>query len=158
VAGVTHKNADGSNRQDIIIACSEGERLELVPEPDNPHSKDRTAVKVCRRNGAQLGYIPAQESPRVSVMFQKGYKLWAVIRAVTGGTDSKPTLGVNIAVRWLNTRTLKRMANEAAGIKPKVRKASAADALKAASAEARKTTPAKRLGLWASVVRFLRGK
>ena len=33
VHGIFHKNADGSSRQKIIRDCSEGEQLQLIPEP-----------------------------------------------------------------------------------------------------------------------------
>ena len=55
VAGVTHRNADGSKRQEIVRHCDIGELLQLVPEPDNRY--DPKAMKVCRLNGEQLGYI-----------------------------------------------------------------------------------------------------
>jgi len=54
VHGINHKNDDGSSRQQIIKDCHEGEELVLVPEPDNPVDPD--AVKICRKNGEQLGY------------------------------------------------------------------------------------------------------
>lgn len=57
VHGITHKNADGTSRQDIIDRCREGEELALVPEPTNRFDPD--AVKVCRKNGEQLGYWAA---------------------------------------------------------------------------------------------------
>jgi hypothetical protein len=54
VHGIRHKNDDGTSRQRIIEACHEGEELVLVPEPDNRF--DPGAIKICRRNGEQLGY------------------------------------------------------------------------------------------------------
>ena len=54
VHGIYHKNDDGSSRQQIIKDCYEGEELRLVPEPNNP--VDPNAVKICRKNGEQLGY------------------------------------------------------------------------------------------------------
>jgi hypothetical protein len=57
VHGIKFKNTDGTSRQEIIKDCREGEELALVPEPDNPF--DPGAVKVCRKNGEQLGYWPA---------------------------------------------------------------------------------------------------
>jgi hypothetical protein len=54
VHGITHKNQDGTSRQKIIKSCSEGEELFLIPEPDNRF--DAGAVKICRRDGEQLGY------------------------------------------------------------------------------------------------------
>ncbi len=55
IVGVTHKNADGSNRQKIIRKCGVFETLVFDHEEDNPH--DANAVRVCRQNGQQLGYL-----------------------------------------------------------------------------------------------------
>jgi hypothetical protein len=57
VHGIKHTNDDGSSRQEIIARCYEGEELFLVPEPANRYDPD--AVKICRVNGEQLGYWPA---------------------------------------------------------------------------------------------------
>jgi hypothetical protein len=54
VHGVSFKNDDGSSRQKIISRCNVGEELEIIPEPTNRH--DHGAMKVCRKNGEQLGY------------------------------------------------------------------------------------------------------
>lgn len=55
VAGVTHLNYDGMVRQVVIERCYEGECLVLIREPGNPFNL--RAVKVCRKNGDQLGYL-----------------------------------------------------------------------------------------------------
>ncbi len=57
VHGIMHENNNGSRRQDIIRHCEVGEELELVPEPNNPY--DSGAVKICRKNGEQIGYWQA---------------------------------------------------------------------------------------------------
>jgi HIRAN domain len=54
VHGVSYKNDDGSSRQKIISRCKVGEELDIIPEPTNRH--DPGAMKVCRKNGEQLGY------------------------------------------------------------------------------------------------------
>jgi HIRAN domain len=54
VQGIYHDNADGLSRQEIISRCHVREEVFRVPEPDNP--KDPEAVKVCRKNGEQIGY------------------------------------------------------------------------------------------------------
>jgi len=58
VAGVSYNNDDGSSRQTIISRCKPGETLMLIREPDN--KIDAGAIKVTRRNGQQIGYVPAQ--------------------------------------------------------------------------------------------------
>ena len=63
VHGIFHENADGTRRQKIIRDCSEGEELQLVPEPDNPVDPD--AVKICRMNGEQIGYWPAEDGEMI---------------------------------------------------------------------------------------------
>ena len=54
VHGVSYKHDDGSSRQKIISRCKVGEELDIIPEPTNRH--DPGAMKVCRKNGEQLGY------------------------------------------------------------------------------------------------------
>ena len=43
-------------RQEVLSTIVEGQPVELVPEPDNPH--DPYAVAVVDSSGRQLGYIP----------------------------------------------------------------------------------------------------
>jgi len=57
VAGVSYNNDDGSSRQTIISRCKPGETLRLIREPGN--KIDPGAIKVTRRNGEQIGYVPA---------------------------------------------------------------------------------------------------
>ena len=57
VHGILHENSDGSHRQRIIRKCRKGEELDLVPEPTNPY--DAGAVKICRKDGQQLGHWQA---------------------------------------------------------------------------------------------------
>jgi len=62
VHGIYHHNRDGSDRQHVIRSCHVGELLKLVAEPDNPY--DENAVKVCRENGDQLGYLDSVNAMR----------------------------------------------------------------------------------------------
>lgn len=82
LAGVTHANADGSDRQDLLAECREGETVELRRESDNPH--DRWAVAVHRLDGAQLGYIPAGDR-RLASHLDRGGKVSAHITKIHGG-------------------------------------------------------------------------
>ena len=101
VAGVTHDNEDGTSRQGILKECSPGEILTLACEPDNPHSK--WAVKVCRDNGEQIGYLSDHIAGNamgagwcVSKHIQRDYAVDAWVMQVTG--SGKKRRGVNIAV------------------------------------------------------------
>ena len=70
VLAINHINPDGKSRQEIISNCRKDEELVLVPEPDNHH--DPGAVKVCRKNGEQIGYLPA-DSGRMAHDLETGW-------------------------------------------------------------------------------------
>ena len=97
VVGVTHKNADGKMRQDIIKAhCRPGQSLVLKPEPDNP--KDPLAIGVWLE-AKQLGYLPAGRTAEdILRKISSGQTVTAKISSLTGGTKDKPTCGVNIQI------------------------------------------------------------
>ena len=96
VAGVTHANRDGSERQDIIAVCEPFETLDLDHEEDNP--VDANAIAVRRRSGEQLGYLPAELAADVVERLGKGYRYAAYLAEVTGGHGDKPTLGANLLI------------------------------------------------------------
>ena len=95
VVGVTFRNEDGSHRQDCISGLFSGDRLALVPNPDNRH--DPKAVKVwCGRE--QIGHLSRSAAVEVTDHLDEGGTAFAQVLEVTGGTAEKPTLGVNIRV------------------------------------------------------------
>jgi HIRAN domain len=97
VAGVTHKNPDGTSRQRIIKTCAPGEGLVLVREPENPYDPD--AVKVYRSSGEQVGYLSADRlASEISSTMGSGEQVTAEVSQVTGGTKGKPTRGLNIKI------------------------------------------------------------
>ncbi len=99
VAGVSHENRDGTQRQEIASRCQPGERLRLVAEPDNP--VDPNAIKVVRANGEQLGYLKADLAARIQAGRFFDSKLEDIIvelTEITGGSRAKPERGVNIAL------------------------------------------------------------
>ena len=81
VVGVTHQNADGSSRQEILPTCKRNESLILVREPDN--SYDRLAIQVRRRNGEMLGYLRSDVS--LATHIDRGGETKARIVAIVGG-------------------------------------------------------------------------
>lgn len=88
IAGVSLRNDDGSDRQTIISGCKPGEQLMLVREPDNKF--DPGAVKVVRKNGRQLGYLPAnmtrdRDPSGLANQIDNGAKFRCRVADITGG-------------------------------------------------------------------------
>jgi len=94
VAGVTHKNDDGSSRQKHVQKCRTRERLILKRDYDNPY--DENAIKVYLRNGSQIGFLSAEVADDVVKQMNKGHQFHAFAANITGGTGNKPTMGVNV--------------------------------------------------------------
>jgi hypothetical protein len=97
VHGITHKNADGTSRQKIIAACIEGEELVLVPEPDNKF--DAAAVKICRKNGEQLGYWSADG--RMAGDLAAGWTYRVTIDEIYAFSENRRKHGVRLRVEVL---------------------------------------------------------
>ena len=107
IRGVTKKNPDGANRQQIIRRwCHSGDALFLVREPNN--LVDPNAILVRRivyaddqdkkRLGEQLGYVSRELAEDLAPkMDRDGFVLMAWIMNVSGSEDEE-TLGVNIQI------------------------------------------------------------
>ena len=98
VMGVAYNNDDGTSRQQFIRQCQVGELLDLVRDPDNPHSVNGTAIKIVRKNGEMLGHVQSEISEILAGQMDRGSKVEARITMLTGGTPDKPTRGVNIII------------------------------------------------------------
>jgi hypothetical protein len=60
IAGLRYRGPDGTNRgRYCAYNLKVSTRLDLIPEPDNPHDQYAVAVK---HKGHHLGYIPARHS------------------------------------------------------------------------------------------------
>ena len=94
VAGVSHRNDDGTYRQRIIRRCRPQERLVLDHDERNPH--DPNAVRVCRQSGEQVGFLNAELAEEVVSAAREGYRYAAFVKNITGGTEDRPTLGMNL--------------------------------------------------------------
>jgi hypothetical protein len=94
IAGVSHENANGTSRQEIIRRCRVGERLTLVCDPQNP--VDPNAVMVLRANGEQLGYLAAHLAADLCDRVSAGENISCYISNLTG--LDRPTRGVNIYI------------------------------------------------------------
>ena len=96
VVGVTHKNPNGKSRQSILKKCKPLELLELEHDDENPH--DANAVRVCRGNGEQIGFLNARLASEVVCKAGRGYRYGAYVKNVTGGRGRTPTMGLNLLI------------------------------------------------------------
>lgn len=108
VVGVSHSNADGASRQLLIGKfCKKGQLLNLVREPDNPEDKFAIGVWINAPDypppGVQIGYLIADVARQATEVLQAGGNVIARISEITGGTKGKPTLGVNIEIRFADS-------------------------------------------------------
>lgn len=90
VVGVTFEN-----RQEIVAGLNEGEKLNLVREPDNPY--DGNAVRVENISGAQVGYLNARLARHFAPLLDRGEEYVTYVSQVTGGRDRN--YGVNIVIQ-----------------------------------------------------------
>jgi hypothetical protein len=88
VAGESHRNDDGSDRQAIILRCRVGEMIVLEHEPDNPH--DINAVRLLRQSGEQIGYLEREFAGQVVSRSAKGVMFHAAIAGIGRPRRSAP--------------------------------------------------------------------
>ena len=97
VVGVTQKNDDDVERQEILKYCYEGEKLILEYDFHNKYSK--YAIKVCRaNNGEQIGYLEDKLSQKIH--FRDMSTATVYIDEIIGGTEDKPNLGCLIEIQF----------------------------------------------------------
>jgi hypothetical protein len=98
LSGVTHKNEDGMNRQNILKRCHTGEKLNLI---HYPVPQDHNAVKVLRQNGEQIGWLNSILAAEIAPRLDRGSRVDAVISAITG---NKKLIGCNIQLTKYSMR------------------------------------------------------
>lgn len=96
IVGISHRNDDGTDRQIIAGKCCLGEWIGFAPDEDNPY--DENAVRVCRKDGEQLGFLSAHCAADVSPNIRDGYKYAVFVSDLLGGTNTAPTRGIRIIV------------------------------------------------------------
>lgn len=77
-------------------------RLDIIPEPTNPHDPQALAVYYPETSDAKpyshhLGHIPAETAHRLYAD-QRASWHYATIDTITGGTPDKPNRGINITI------------------------------------------------------------
>ena len=80
VAGTTHRNPDGTSRQQIALTLAPHDELTLQAEPDNPW--DANAIAVLTAGGEQLGYLEARLAREVTLRWKRCIRTRCFVRAV----------------------------------------------------------------------------
>jgi single-stranded-DNA-specific exonuclease len=85
------------DRQAVVALLTEGERVSLIREPDNPF--DSNAVKVVRWDHQQIGYLD-RELARILAPKMDFYRrpIKATVKRLTGGCY--PGSGLGVVVRF----------------------------------------------------------
>ena len=95
-SGVTKKNDDGSDRQEILKHCRPGEILLLVREAEDFHEDG--VIKIIRSNGEQIGVVGKNTADKIAQDMDWGFHFRAEIADITRRKGRKKTLGCNIKV------------------------------------------------------------
>ena len=91
--GVTRTNRDGTNRQEIITElCYQGQQLLLMRAP-NQYSENNLDVYVAY----QVGQVNPELADLLVPILDEGRIVRAHITEITGGSENKPTRGVNVS-------------------------------------------------------------
>ena len=88
VVGVTFEN-----RQAVVALLTEGERVSLIRDPDNPF--DSNAVKVVRWDRQQIGFLDRELAKIMAPRMDRyGGTFIATVKRLTGGDYQRSSLGV----------------------------------------------------------------
>ena len=91
--GVTRTNQDDTNRQEIITElCYQGQQLLLMRAP-NQFSENNLDVYVAY----QIGQVNPELADLLAPILDEGGVVKAHITEITGGSEEKPTRGVNVS-------------------------------------------------------------
>ncbi len=91
--GVTRTNPDGSERQDVIAElCYPEQPLLLLREP-NQYSYNNIGVYIAY----QIGHVNPELADILAPLIDQGSLVKAQITEITGGTEDKPTRGINVS-------------------------------------------------------------
>lgn len=94
------------NRQEVVAKLQMGDRVWLEMEPSNPY--DHNAIKVCRSNGEQFGYLNRHLAASVHPYFTAyGHPIRGRATLLTGSRWDGYTLGCIISFKLPKTRQIK---------------------------------------------------
>lgn len=97
LAGVRHKNADGSSRQKIIKTLSIGSNIDLIPEPENPYDPNAVA---CYYNSRQVGYLMKRDNLQVLDAINKGTNVIAKVHTIEPDDEKPGNFFVHLAIYY----------------------------------------------------------
>ena len=103
LVGVTHRNPDGTERQDLIEELEDAFELAgeiplgLKREPKNPF--DPNAIAVLDPEGRQLGFLSRKVAETLAPQLDQGVAVTVVATAATGGGLTQNS-GVNVRVSY----------------------------------------------------------
>lgn len=93
VVGVSYEG-----RQEVVARLQVGDRVWLEREADNPF--DANAIKVCRSNGEQFGYLNRYLAANLVPWFDAyGKPLHGKVHLLTGSANDGYTLGVVVTFK-----------------------------------------------------------
>lgn len=102
---------------DVIVMPADGDRLQLVRDPENPH--DGNAIRVVWRNDRQLGHVPRDLARDVAPLLDAGAPGRAyVVDAGDGGAWSCRALIVGAAAAPWHERHMRHVVREALHARP----------------------------------------
>lgn len=84
------------DRQAVIRRCVRGEQLQLVREPENPY--DRNAIRICRLNGEDLGYVPRDNTAELALKMDAGQQIRAEVDWLNSPTEEFQRFGLKVRV------------------------------------------------------------
>ena len=112
VAGVNHRNNDGTSRHRIIKDCEVFECLNLVWEADNKFDPNAIAIRRFE-DGAQLGYLDSRLAEEVARSVKKEGPCWtAIFRHHTYHPDTGAVVGAVLYMIRFSEEYLQRKASE----------------------------------------------
>jgi single-stranded-DNA-specific exonuclease len=91
-------NADGIRRQDELLRCQPGERVELRRELDN--ADDPNAILVLTERDVRIGQLERDDAALLAPAIDAGRKFEARLHCLRGGLPDYPNYGARISIAW----------------------------------------------------------
>lgn len=86
IAGVTMKNDNNQNIQELLSMFKPNDKLTFIREPNNPY--DKNAIKLYANN-THIGYVKGELAKTVAPIIDNGGSVHGYITEITGGKDGK---------------------------------------------------------------------